>query len=144
MRRAKRTGRRRRIMLRPCRARDVEQVLELWRRAAAEPSVTDNADALRQRLERDRDLFLLAWDRGRLVGTLIGGWDGWRGHLYRLAADPACRRRGLAGRLVRHVETPLRRLGAGRIDRIVERRRHAARAFWRALGYRHPAQVARC
>src|SRR5438132_614588 len=88
MRRAKRTGRRRRILLRPCRARDVEQVLELWRRAAAEPSVTDAADALRQRLERDRDLFLLAWDRGRLVGTLIGGWDGWRGHLYRLAVEP--------------------------------------------------------
>jgi len=121
----------------------VEQVLELWRRAAAEPSVTDAADALRQRLERDRDLFLLAWDRGRLVGTLIGGWDGWRGHLYRLAVEPGCRRRGIARRLVANVEARLRTLGAVRIDGIVMKRNRAGSAFWRALGYRHHVEVAR-
>jgi len=137
------TGRRRRILLRQCRATDVKHVLALWRRADTEPSVTDHPDAVRRRLRRDRRLFVLAWDRGRLVGTLIGGWDGWRGHMYRLAVDPACRRRGIARRLVRDVETRLRRLGAVRIDGIVVRRRHAARAFWRALGYRHHPQVGR-
>ena len=121
----------------------MEQVLELWRRAAAEPSVTDAADALRQRLERDRDLFLLAWDRGRLVGTLIGGWDGWRGHLYRLAVEPGCRRSGIARRLVANVEARLRTLGAVRIDGIVMKRNRAGSAFWRALGYRHHVEVAR-
>src|SRR3989442_3586927 len=143
MRRAKRTGRRRRILLRPCRARDVEQVLELWRRAAAEPSVTDNADALRQRLERDRDLFLLAWDRGRLVGTLIGGWDGWRGHLYRLAVEPGCRRSGIARRLVANVEARLQELGAVRIDGIVVRRNTAASTFWRGIRYPRHVEAAR-
>jgi ribosomal protein S18 acetylase RimI-like enzyme len=121
----------------------VGQVLELWRRAGAEPSVTDRADALRRRLARDRDIFLLAWDRGRLVGTLLGGWDGWRGHLYRLAVDPACRRRGIARRLVREVEARLRRLGAVRIDGIVVQRNRAASAFWGELGYRRHVEVAR-
>ena len=121
----------------------MERVLELWRRAAAEPSVTEAADALRQRLERDRDLFLLAWDRGRLVGTLIGGWDGWRGHLYRLAVEPGCRRSGIARRLVANVEARLRTLGAVRIDGIVMKRNRAGSAFWRALGYRHHVEVAR-
>src|SRR5256712_9180419 len=143
MRRAKRTRGRRGIRLRPCRATDVEQVLELWRRAAAEPSVTDDPDALRRRLERDRSLFVLAWDRGRLVGSLIGGWDGWRGHMYRLAVDPAWRRRGIARRLVEHVEARLRRLGAVRIDGIVVRRNRTGSAFWRALGYRHHVEVTR-
>src|SRR5438093_3171698 len=143
MGRAKRTRRRRRVLLRPCRARDVEQVLDLWRRAGAEPSVTDAADALRRRLERDRDLFLLAWDRGRLVGTLIGGWDGWRGHMYRLAVDPACRRRGIARRLVREVEARLRRRGAVRIDGIVVQRSRAGSAFWSELGYWRHAEIAR-
>ncbi len=76
---------------------DVKQVLELWRRAGAEPSVTDDPGALRRRLRRDRNLFVLAWDRGRLVGTLIGGWDGWRGHLYRLAVDRPVAGRGRHG-----------------------------------------------
>src|SRR2546429_1814001 len=95
MRPGKRTARprrRRRILLRPCRTTDVKQVLELWRRAGAEASVTDDPGSLRRRLRHDRKLFLLAWDRGRLVGTLIGGWDGWRGHMYRLAGGPGCRR----------------------------------------------------
>ena len=121
----------------------MEQVLELWRRAAAEPSVTDAADTLRQRLERDRDLFLLAWDRGRLVGTLIGGWDGWRGHLYRLAVEPGCRRSGIARRLVANVEARLRTLGAVRIDGIIMKRNRAGSAFWRALGYRRQVEGAR-
>jgi len=143
MRRAKRTRGRRRILLRPCRATDVEQVLELWRRAAAEPRVTDDPDALRRRLRRDRNLFVLAWSRERLVGSLIGGWDGWRGHMYRLAVEPACRRRGIARRLVEHVEARLRKLGAVRIDGIVVKQNRAGGVFWRELGYRHHVEVAR-
>ena len=121
----------------------MKQVLELWRRAGAEPSVTDDPGALRRRLRRDRKLFLLAWDRGRLVGTLIGGWDGWRGHMYRLAVDPGCRRSGIARRLVANVEARLRRMGAVRIDGIIMKRNRAGSAFWRALGYRRQVEGAR-
>jgi len=121
----------------------VKQVLELWRRAGAEPSVTDDPGSLRRRLRRDRKLFLLAWDRGRLVGTLIGGWDGWRGHMYRLAVDPGCRRSGIARRLVANVEARLQELGAVRIDGIVVSRNTAASTFWREIGYQRHVEVAR-
>jgi len=131
------------IRLRPCRPADVEQVLDLWRRASAELSVTDDPDALRRRLGRERNLFILAWDRDRLVGSLIGGWDGWRGHMYRLAVDPVYRRRGIARRLVEAVEGRLRRLGARRIDGIVVKRNRAGGVFWRELGYRRHLEVAR-
>src|SRR5438094_10156778 len=99
MRPAKRTAeprRRRRILLRPCRARDVEKVLDLWRRAAAEPSVTDDPDALRSKLDRDPRLFVLAWDRRRLVGSLIGGCGAWPRHSHRQAVDRAAAARGVA------------------------------------------------
>jgi len=118
-------------------------VLDLWRRAPTEPSVTDDPEALRRRSSRDRNLFVLAWDRGRLVGSLMGGWDGWRGHMYRLAVDPAYRRRGIARRLVENVEARLRRLGAVRVDGIVVKRNRAGGVFWRELGYREHAEVAR-
>jgi len=121
----------------------VKQVLELWRRAGAEPSVTDDPGSLRRRLRRDRNLFVLAWDRGRLVGSLIGGWDGWRGHMYRLAVDPGCRRSGIARRLVANVEARLQELGAVRIDGIVVSRNTAASTFWREIGYQRHVEVAR-
>src|SRR6266496_745526 len=99
------------ITLRACRDHDVEAVMALWQRAEAVPRPTDRTDALLRRLERDRELFVLAWDGERLVGSLMGGWDGWRGQIYRLAVDPEYRRRGIAARLVAEVEERLRGLG---------------------------------
>jgi len=123
------------IALRPCRPEDVEAVLALWQRAEAIPRPTDHPAALHRRLVRDPELFLLAWDGSRLVGSLMGGWDGWRGQMYRLAVDPEYRRRGIAGRLVAAVEARLRELGAERITSLVFAEEPGAAAFWRAAGY---------
>jgi ribosomal protein S18 acetylase RimI-like enzyme len=46
------------------------------------------------------------------VGTIVAGWDGWRGSLYRLAVLPAARRRGTALRLVADGERRLAEKGA--------------------------------
>src|SRR3954447_2166406 len=100
------------VVLRPCRDQDIPAVLALWQRAEAIPRPTDHPTALLLRLQRDRDLFVLAWDGDHLVGSLMGGWDGWRGNMYRLAVDPAVRRQGIAARLVAEVEARLRALGA--------------------------------
>jgi ribosomal protein S18 acetylase RimI-like enzyme len=123
------------ITLRPCRDEDVEEVLALWQRAEAVPRPTDRPDALLRRLERDRELFVLAWDGERLVGSLMGGWDGWRGNMYRLAVDPAYRRQGIARRLVAEVESRLRDLGCERITSLVFVDEPGAADFWRNVGY---------
>ena len=60
------------VTLRVCEMADLEAVLALWERSTI-GSVTATASPLRARLERDRELFLLAWDGEQLVGSLIGG-----------------------------------------------------------------------
>lgn len=89
------------------------------------------------RLQRDPQLFVLAFDGDLLVGCVMGGWDGWRGNLYRLAVLPQFRRAGLASRLVRIVEDRLRELGAIRIYALAVKPEiePAATEFWRSLGY---------
>jgi len=110
-------------------------VLRLWLEAEAEPSATDTPEEL-ARLVRDHgDLFLVAEDAGRLVGTLIAGWDGWRGNMYRLAVLPAYRRQGVATALVGEAERRLRALGARRITALVIGDHDWATGFWRAAGY---------
>jgi ribosomal protein S18 acetylase RimI-like enzyme len=131
------------VELRPCRDGDVEAVLALWQRAEAVPRPTDRPDALLRRLERDRDLFVLAWDGERLVGSLMGGWDGWRGQMYRLAVDPEYRRQGLARRLVDFVEERLRALGAERITSLVFVHEPGAADFWHGAGYQPDAATER-
>ncbi len=65
---------------------DVADLLALWEAAAENESrPADTADAVRTLLIRDPDACLVARQGGRIVGSLIAGWDGWRAHLYRLA-----------------------------------------------------------
>jgi ribosomal protein S18 acetylase RimI-like enzyme len=122
--------------IRPGRADDVLGVLELWDRAGGARSSTESADDVGGLLLRDPEALLLAeTDEGEIVGSLIAGWNGWRGSFYRMAVDPAHRRRGLATALVRAGEERLRALGARRLDAIVAADEPDAMAFWSAVGY---------
>src|ERR1700723_3573068 len=76
-----------RIRFRPCRVKDVTEGIGFWKEFGAAHSLKDEPAAVRRRLKRDRRLFLLAWDGGRLVGTIMAGWEGWRASMARLAVD---------------------------------------------------------
>src|SRR5215510_13495346 len=99
---------------------ETESVLELWRAAAATPSATDTIDDVRRMAGDDRAAFLVAEVDGRIVGTIIGTFDGWRGNIYRLAVHPAHRRRGVARRLLAGVEAAFARWGVRRVSALVE------------------------
>jgi ribosomal protein S18 acetylase RimI-like enzyme len=86
-------------------------------------------------LEQCGDLFLVAHENGRLIGTLLVGWDGWRGNMYRLAVLPEFRRQGVASALVEEAERRLRAKGARRITALVISEHEWATEFWRAAGY---------
>lgn len=69
---------------------------------------------------------MLAWDGGRLVGTIMAGWDGWRASMARLAIDPQYRRIGLARALVERIEGASHsRYETDRRDRAEEQSRWA-------------------
>ena len=73
--------------LRPATADDIERVLAFWL-DAAEPTSTDSAEALTNLLRYDPGALIVAEADGRIVGSVIAGWDGWRGAIYRLAVGP--------------------------------------------------------
>ncbi len=78
---------------------------------------------------------LVAEQDGRIVGTVIAGWDGWRANLYAWLA-PKHRRQGLARRLVAVGEAQLRARGVRRASALVARDDPAAVALWAGSGYR--------
>jgi ribosomal protein S18 acetylase RimI-like enzyme len=94
-------------------------------------------------LGREDSWLLVAEEDSRIVGTLIAAWDGWRGHLYRLAVLPEARRRGIASALVLAGEERLRATGAQRLSAMVLLDHSAATAFWAAAGYAHHVEVGR-
>ena len=110
-------------------------MLDLWASSGGPPSVSDTPEAVCLLLESDPGSLLVAESDGAVIGSLIAGWDGWRGSFYRLAVRPDHRRRGLGRRLVREGEKRLRERGAGRLDAIVAADEAVAAGFWEALGY---------
>lgn len=121
------------IVIRPCRVAECPAVLALWQRAGAIPSPTDTLVELEQLIAHQGDGLLVAVEDGVIVGSVIGGWDGWRGNIYRLAVAPEARRRGLARRLVDDAVRVLRARGAHRISALVERHEAHAVGFWDSL-----------
>jgi ribosomal protein S18 acetylase RimI-like enzyme len=114
---------------------DIEAVLEFWVGADAEPSVSDDVAGLARLIQHDPGALLLAESGGRIVGSLIAGWDGWRGNMYRLAVAPDQRRRGVARALVQAGEERLSKLGARRVGAAVMVAREVPNATWMGVGY---------
>jgi ribosomal protein S18 acetylase RimI-like enzyme len=114
---------------------DVESVLALWSAAEAEPTHTDTAEHLGQLISHDPFALIVAEDEGLLVGSVVAGWDGWRGSIYRLVVAPSHRRLGLGSRLLDAAESRLASIGAIRLQAIVVATESLATAFWGASAW---------
>jgi len=108
------------IVIRPCRVAECPAVLALWQRAGAIPSPTDTLVELEQLVTYQDDGLLVAVENGVIVGSVIGGWDGWR---ETSTAWRSPRRRGVTARAParRRCRARAERQGAHRISALVER-----------------------
>jgi ribosomal protein S18 acetylase RimI-like enzyme len=135
------------IAVRRVRENELAAVLRLWEEAdVTPPSVTDSSQGLTRLIEEPGAVLLVAATDGRIVGSVISGWDGWRGNIYRLAVTPEYRRRGIARQLVEEISTALFNKGAARLTALVEHEHPWAIGFWeslRDLGYERDPRFVR-
>ena len=131
------------LVVREYRGEEGEAVLDLWRQAEATVSATDAIADIHRLTKESSAILLVAEKAGSIVGSVIGGFDGWRGNIYRLAVHPQYRRQGIARKLVSAAESHLAMMGAKRITALVETEHPWATGFWNSVGYHLDAGMAR-
>jgi ribosomal protein S18 acetylase RimI-like enzyme len=124
------------LVIRQVTSSDTDSLLSFWAQAGENHSrPLDSAQLIEALLLRDAESLFIADLNGRIVGTVIAGWDGWRAHLYRLAVAPDLRGRGIARQLLSRAEERLRTFGAVRFEAMVWSDNDTGSATWFALGY---------
>ena len=82
---------------------------------------TDNVHDVKRAIAEPQLEFLVAEVDGRVVGTIMGGFDGWRGAISRLAVEAPYRRRGIGQALLAEVEARFDRNGVSVVGALVEK-----------------------
>jgi ribosomal protein S18 acetylase RimI-like enzyme len=134
-------------VIRRVRDDELDAVLRMWRAAGVTPpSISDSIEGLTRLIREPAAFLLVATIDNQVIGSVIGGWDGWRGNIYRLAVAPEHRRRGIARRLVAEISSELFAKGATRLSALVEHEHQWAMDFWDSLsdlGYARDPRFAR-
>ena len=95
----------------------------------------DSREALTREMKRMPELFLGAFSAEKLIGTVIGTYDGRKGCVNRLAVLPSFRRQGIAEKLISLCEERLRKMDAKVICCFVEKYNAASFTLFTKLGY---------
>jgi ribosomal protein S18 acetylase RimI-like enzyme len=121
--------------IRPFDVADRGAVLDLWRRSGIlGPRAQPERDIERKRAAQP-ELFLVGALAGRVVGTVMAGWDGHRGWIYYLAVDPDAQGRGVGARLLEAAERRLVALGCPKINLQVRGGNENVVGFYEKRGY---------
>ena len=102
---------------------------------------SDDPDEIQKKLQRDPDLFLVAEVDGRLVGTVVGGFDGRRGMVYHLAVAERSRQQGIGELLMDELEHRLKGKGCIRCYLLVTLENENAMHFYEKRGWAHMQNV---
>jgi len=114
---------------------DEHAVVALWEEAGLTRPWNDPRADIRRKLTVQPELFLVAVDGDRVVGSVMAGYDGHRGWLYYLATAASHRGRGIGRRLVAEAERLLEAMGCPKVQLMVRPDNTGARGFYNELGY---------
>jgi ribosomal protein S18 acetylase RimI-like enzyme len=119
-----------------------DDVLALWRACEGVGlSDADSRDNIRAYLARNPGLSFIALTEGHVVGAILAGHDGRRGHIHHLAVHPDFRRQGLGRRLVDHALTALAREGIRKCHLFVFHTNTECIAVWESAGWTRRSDI---
>lgn len=123
------------MQIRPYLPTDESSVVALWHECGLVRPWNDPHKDIGRKLTVPPELFLVGAIEGKLVASIMAGYDGHRGWVNYLAVATNHRRKGLARELMERVETLLKVMGCPKLNLQVRSTNADVLAFYRRLGY---------
>lgn len=115
---------------------DYDSIIDLWSRAGLKLSSSDTMEGLKNKLRRDPDLFFVLEDSFRIIGVVMGSYDGRRGWINHLAVDPEYQGKSIGQIMISELESRFRKIGCEKINLLIEMENQNVQKFYKKQGYR--------
>jgi ribosomal protein S18 acetylase RimI-like enzyme len=89
---------------------DAEEALALWRETGIFYKPWDKKENLTKKFQKEPDLFLVYEEGKKIVGTVLGQYDGWGAYIHHLATTEDYGE--MASALIKEMERRLKKKGA--------------------------------
>jgi len=122
--------------IRPFETRDEDAVVQLWKDCGLVVPWNNPHRDIRRKLKVQPEMFLVACSNGRVIASVMAGYDGHRGWINYLAVHPRHRRAGIGRRMMEEAESRLRQAGCPKINLQVRTTNIGVIEFYRGLGFR--------
>ena len=123
------------IEIRPFVIEDTDAVLEVWNLAGMTTPDRNPRSDIQKKLRHSPESFFVGTLEGKVVATVMVGYDGHRGWIYSLAVTPDLQRKGLGTQMMERAESWLRQQGCTRAKLQVDEARGDVTGFYRKHGY---------
>ena len=115
---------------------DYCEIVRLWERVGlAEKGENTKEDFIDQQKVAE-DLFLVYEVDGKIIGTVVGGWDGWRAWIYRIAVAPEHHRKGVGSKLISEITDRLSSRGAKRFRALIMSDNDPSKSLFQKTGFK--------
>ncbi|HUU07887.1 MAG TPA: GNAT family N-acetyltransferase [Thermoplasmata archaeon] len=137
------TGDAKGVMLRAISDDEVEMAVSVWLESGLpiKPRGRDTIENLRRLREADPELFIGAFEEGRMIGVILGTDDHRKGYVNRLAVLPDRRGSGIAKMLVERCESVFRARGRPVICTMIEEYNDESKALFTGVGYKREDEI---
>ena len=116
---------------------DYEAVFNLWLSCSGMGlnNLDDSRDGIARFLQRNPDCCFIAEENEKIVGSVMAGHDGRRGHIYHMAVAPDHRRQKVGSMLLDHALSALHKQGIHKVALVVFESNTEGNAFWENHGF---------
>ncbi|MFX1390330.1 MAG: GNAT family N-acetyltransferase [Promethearchaeota archaeon] len=114
---------------------DYDNIITLWRKTEISVGSTDTSEEIEKMLKRNPKLFLIGKLDEKVIGVVMGAFDGRRGYVHHLAIDPDYQKKGFGKKIMNELNTRFLKMGVHKIHLFIEKYNKEVVDFYKHLGW---------